>query len=57
MDTLTRVLARHVYNLDLHDLPLERMSEQKHKKRGMKFPGEFMWFLHKHIHIQVFLGS
>lgn len=33
MDTLTRVLARHVYNLDLNDLPLDRLSEQKTKKR------------------------
>lgn len=33
MDTLTRVLARHVYNLDLNDLPLDRLSEQKSKKR------------------------
>lgn len=32
MDTLTRVLARHVYNLDLSDLPLDRLSEQKRKK-------------------------
>ncbi|XP_017775856.1 PREDICTED: ral GTPase-activating protein subunit alpha-1 isoform X1 [Nicrophorus vespilloides] len=32
METLTRVLARHVYNLDLTDLPLDRLSEQKNKK-------------------------
>lgn len=30
---MTRVLARHVYNLDLNDLPLDRLSEQKSKKR------------------------
>ena len=38
METLTRVLARHVYNLDLNDLPLDRLSEQKEKKgrRGIK---------------------
>jgi lipid II:glycine glycyltransferase (peptidoglycan interpeptide bridge formation enzyme) len=38
METLTRVLARHVYNLDLTDLPLDRLSEQKEKKtrRGIK---------------------
>ncbi|XP_023240859.1 ral GTPase-activating protein subunit alpha-1-like isoform X3 [Centruroides sculpturatus] len=37
METLTRVLARHVYNLDLNDLPLQRLSEQKQKKRrGIK---------------------
>ncbi|XP_011301901.1 probable Rho GTPase-activating protein CG5521 isoform X2 [Fopius arisanus] len=33
LDTLTRVLARHVYGLDLNDLPLDRLSEQKSKKR------------------------
>ncbi|XP_011503584.1 PREDICTED: ral GTPase-activating protein subunit alpha-1 [Ceratosolen solmsi marchali] len=33
LDTLTRVLARHVYNLDLNDLPLDRLSEQKSKRR------------------------
>lgn len=27
------MLARHVYNLDLNDLPLDRLSEQKSKKR------------------------
>lgn len=37
METLTRVLVRHVYNLDLTDLPLDRLSEQKTKRtrRGM----------------------
>ncbi|CAH1791020.1 unnamed protein product [Owenia fusiformis] len=33
MDTLTRVLARQVYNLDLQDLPLDRLTEQKKKKK------------------------
>ncbi|XP_065226643.1 ral GTPase-activating protein subunit alpha-1 isoform X2 [Planococcus citri] len=33
METLTRVLARHVYNLDLQDLPLDRLTEQKAKRR------------------------
>lgn len=32
METLTRVLARHVYNLDLTDLPLDRIWEQKNKR-------------------------
>lgn len=27
------MLARHVYNLDLTDLPLDRLTEQKAKKR------------------------
>ncbi|XP_008195928.1 probable Rho GTPase-activating protein CG5521 isoform X1 [Tribolium castaneum] len=35
METLTRVLARHVYNLDLTDLPLDRLMEQK-SKRGRR---------------------
>ena len=33
METLTRVLARQVYHLDLNDLPLDRLSERAHKKR------------------------
>ncbi|XP_046401703.1 probable Rho GTPase-activating protein CG5521 isoform X2 [Ischnura elegans] len=33
LETLTRVLARHVYGLDLTDLPLDRLTEQKAKKR------------------------
>ncbi|KAF5297114.1 hypothetical protein FQA39_LY02694 [Lamprigera yunnana] len=32
LDTLTRVLARHVYNLDLSDLPLDRLSDQKFRR-------------------------
>ncbi|CAM1331539.1 RALGAPA2 (predicted) [Pycnogonum litorale] len=41
METLTRVLARQVYGLDLNDLPLERLSEQKQKKRrGRMHPGD-----------------
>ena len=39
METLTRVLARQVYNLDLNDLPLDRLSEQKQKKRRGKTGG------------------
>uniref|UniRef100_A0A182N5Q8 Rap-GAP domain-containing protein n=1 Tax=Anopheles dirus TaxID=7168 RepID=A0A182N5Q8_9DIPT len=35
MQTLTRVLARQVYNINLSDLPLDRLAEQKGKrKRG-----------------------
>eukprot|EP00095_Tigriopus_kingsejongensis_P007384 maker-scaffold1916_size24942-snap-gene-0.4 protein:Tk07384 transcript:maker-scaffold1916_size24942-snap-gene-0.4-mRNA-1 annotation:"250 kda substrate of akt" len=33
METLTRVLARQVYQLDLNDLPLDRLSERAAKKR------------------------
>ncbi|XP_030754501.1 probable Rho GTPase-activating protein CG5521 [Sitophilus oryzae] len=32
METLTRVLARHVYNLDLTNLPLDRLIDQKSKR-------------------------
>eukprot|EP00795_Rhopilema_esculentum_P002762 gene2762-982_t len=33
IETLTRVLARTVYGVDLADLPLERLTEQKRKKQ------------------------
>ncbi|XP_067224484.1 ral GTPase-activating protein subunit alpha-2 isoform X3 [Chanodichthys erythropterus] len=33
MDSLTAVLARYVYGLDLHNLPLDKLSEQKEKKQ------------------------
>ncbi|XP_059477062.1 ral GTPase-activating protein subunit alpha-1 isoform X2 [Neocloeon triangulifer] len=33
LDTLTRVMARQVYKLDLDDLPLDRMKDQKVKRR------------------------
>ncbi|XP_053376419.1 ral GTPase-activating protein subunit alpha-2-like isoform X3 [Mercenaria mercenaria] len=36
IETLTRVLAKQVYNLDLLDLPLDRLSEQKEKRRRGK---------------------
>ncbi|XP_053141326.1 ral GTPase-activating protein subunit alpha-1 isoform X5 [Hemicordylus capensis] len=32
METLTKVLARNLYSLDLGDLPLDKLSEQKQKK-------------------------
>uniref|UniRef100_A0AAY4CGA4 Rap-GAP domain-containing protein n=1 Tax=Denticeps clupeoides TaxID=299321 RepID=A0AAY4CGA4_9TELE len=32
METLTKVLARHLYSLDLNELPLDKLSEQKLKK-------------------------
>ena len=34
METLTRVLARQVYNLDLNDLPLERQKDRKRPQRS-----------------------
>uniref|UniRef100_A0A8B9LBL3 Ral GTPase activating protein, alpha subunit 2 (catalytic) n=1 Tax=Astyanax mexicanus TaxID=7994 RepID=A0A8B9LBL3_ASTMX len=33
MDSLTVVLARYVYGLDLNNLPLDKLSEQKEKKQ------------------------
>lgn len=39
MDTLTRVLAKQVYGLDLADLPLQRLTEQKEKRRRGKSQG------------------
>lgn len=36
METLTKVLARNLYSLDLSDLPLDKLSEQKQKKRKGK---------------------
>ncbi|XP_066281378.1 ral GTPase-activating protein subunit alpha-1-like isoform X5 [Branchiostoma lanceolatum] len=36
IETLTRVLARQVYGLDLNDLPLDKLSEQKAKRRKGK---------------------
>ncbi|XP_073994212.1 probable Rho GTPase-activating protein CG5521 isoform X1 [Rhodnius prolixus] len=33
IETLTRVLGRHVYGVDLTDLPLDRLSEQKAKRQ------------------------
>ncbi|CAL4181832.1 unnamed protein product, partial [Meganyctiphanes norvegica] len=39
LDTLTRVLARHVYGLELNNLPLERVTERRAIKRGTKLSG------------------
>lgn len=38
MQTLTRVLARQVYNLNLQDLPLDRLADQKGKRRRVGVP-------------------
>ena len=44
METLTRVLARQVYNLDLNDLPLDRLNERAQKKRrGKQGPQELKY--------------
>lgn len=41
MDSLTAVLARSVYGLDMANLPLDKLSEQKEKKqRGRGEGGE-----------------
>lgn len=40
METLTKVLARHVYDLELSNLPLERITERKAlKKKEPKISG------------------
>ena len=36
METLTKVLARNLYSLDLGELPLDKLSEQKLKKHKGK---------------------
>lgn len=36
MDTLTRVLSRNVYKLELLDLPLDRPADHKLKKRKLE---------------------
>lgn len=33
MDTITRVMSRYVYNVNLHDLPLDRMNGEKKDRR------------------------
>lgn len=38
MQTLTRVLARQVYNLNLQDLPLDRLADSKGKRRRVGVP-------------------
>ncbi|KAJ7991111.1 hypothetical protein DPEC_G00293870 [Dallia pectoralis] len=43
METLTKVLARNLYSLDLNDLPLDKLSEQKmkkHKGKGVAHEGQ-----------------
>ncbi|XP_076833716.1 LOW QUALITY PROTEIN: ral GTPase-activating protein subunit alpha-1 [Brachyhypopomus gauderio] len=45
METLTKVLARNLYSLDLNELPLDKLSEQKqkkHKGRGGVHEGQKM---------------
>ena len=42
METLTRVLAKQVYKLNLHDLPLDRLSEQKSKRQRGKMRKYFV---------------
>ncbi|KAM8834079.1 ral GTPase-activating protein subunit alpha-1 isoform 2-T2 [Synchiropus picturatus] len=43
METLTKVLARNLYNVDLNELPLDKLSEQKqkkHKGKGISSEGQ-----------------
>ncbi|XP_072545049.1 ral GTPase-activating protein subunit alpha-1 isoform X2 [Salminus brasiliensis] len=45
METLTKVLARNLYSLDLNELPLDKLSEQKlkkHKGKGGAHEGQKM---------------
>lgn len=50
MDTLTRVLAKQVYGLDLTDLPLQRLTEQKEKRRRGKSQGtQLLLDLNAHV--------
>ncbi|KAL0969703.1 hypothetical protein UPYG_G00231130 [Umbra pygmaea] len=45
METLTKVLARNLYSLDLNELPLDKLSEQKmkkHKGKGGAHDGQKM---------------
>uniref|UniRef100_A0A1A8AER3 Ral GTPase activating protein, alpha subunit 1 (Catalytic) n=1 Tax=Nothobranchius furzeri TaxID=105023 RepID=A0A1A8AER3_NOTFU len=39
METLTKVLARNLYSVDLNELPLDKLSEQKQKKHKGKAVG------------------
>ncbi|KAG7266312.1 hypothetical protein CRUP_015156 [Coryphaenoides rupestris] len=39
METLTKVLARNLYTVDLNELPLDKLSEQKQKKHKGKGMG------------------
>ncbi|MEQ2258628.1 Ral GTPase-activating protein subunit alpha-1, partial [Xenotaenia resolanae] len=39
METLTKVLARNLYSMDLNELPLDKLSEQKQKKHKGKAVG------------------
>ena len=39
MDTITRVMSRYVYNVNLHDLPLERMTGDKKDRRKVRAKG------------------
>uniref|UniRef100_A0A673BX54 Ral GTPase activating protein, alpha subunit 1 (catalytic) n=1 Tax=Sphaeramia orbicularis TaxID=375764 RepID=A0A673BX54_9TELE len=43
METLTKVLARNLYSVDLNELPLDKLSEQKqkkHKGKGISSEGQ-----------------
>nr|XP_020477632.1 ral GTPase-activating protein subunit alpha-1 [Monopterus albus] len=43
METLTKVLARNLYSVDLNELPLDKLSEQKlkkHKGKGISSDGQ-----------------
>lgn len=51
MDSLTAVLARTVYGVEMTNLPLDKLSEQKEKKQRGKgiyaFPGQLLIYTSK----------
>lgn len=50
MDSLTAVLARSVYGLDMANLPLDKLSEQKEKKQRGRGEGAEVEQLNLHIY-------
>ncbi|XP_041468944.1 ral GTPase-activating protein subunit alpha-1-like isoform X2 [Lytechinus variegatus] len=57
METLTRVLARRVYHLDLSNLPLDKLSEQKQKRllgKGRQPPLQAVDLMKKGMHERSF---
>ena len=59
MEMLTRVLARHVYSVDLHDLPLDKLNEHRARRlRGSSGPGARLNTHHPgtlHLHIIIII--
>lgn len=55
MDSLTAVLARSVYGLDMANLPLDKLSEQKEMKQRRR--GEWRRRLVKEQVVKLMVGS